>query len=53
MLSSKQLQKKVKEICATFPWYASLVKDKNVESLADLPLMTTEVLEQNYYNEPV
>jgi phenylacetate-coenzyme A ligase PaaK-like adenylate-forming protein len=53
VLSPKQLQNKVTEICKTFPWYASLVKDKKVESLSDLPLMTTEVLEKYYYKEPV
>jgi phenylacetate-coenzyme A ligase PaaK-like adenylate-forming protein len=47
----EKLEQKIKEVIRIFPWYENLIQGKSISSLQDLPLMTTSILEQHYYNQ--
>lgn len=52
MLSSEKLQRKIGEVVQVFPWYKQFLAEHAIDDIAKLPLMTSEILERHYYNQP-
>lgn len=54
MISLDRLRAKVRETADTFPWYRDIVgrEPDAIRSVAELPLMTAELLEAHYYCRP-
>ena len=38
------LNKKIKETIKMFPWYKRLIEDDKIESITNIPLMTSDIL---------
>ena len=47
------LNKKIKETIKMFPWYKRLIEDDKIESITNIPLMTSDILEKYYYSNPL
>ncbi|GIP38566.1 hypothetical protein J31TS4_18460 [Paenibacillus sp. J31TS4] len=52
MLAPDRLRQKIEDTARIFPWYAELLRDREVRTLTDLPLLTPELLERHYYHSP-
>lgn len=51
MLLTEKLKQKINDVVQTFPWYKELIKDREIRTLSDLPLLTADILERHYYNQ--
>jgi phenylacetate-coenzyme A ligase PaaK-like adenylate-forming protein len=52
LISQESLMHKLNDVQRHFPWYADLIRERRIERLEDLPLITPDLLEKHYYNQP-